>query len=154
MKKVVLVIITVLVMALGVKAQVEPHAIGLRFGGGNFGGGSEINYLHGFGDANRLEVGLGINSFSGSSYMNVVGVYQWVFELEQGFSWYAGPGANMLFVSNASAILLGGEVGLDYNFNTDLDVPLQLGLNTRPMFNLGDGEGFGWSVALTAHYTF
>ena len=28
----------------------EPQAIGLRFGGGNFGGGAEVNYLHGIGD--------------------------------------------------------------------------------------------------------
>ena len=146
--------VAIIAISFAANAQVEDHAIGLRFGGGNFGSGTEINYLHGMGDANRLELGFGINSLNGGSYMNVVGIYQWVFELEKGFSWYAGPGAQMLFVKNASAILVGGEVGIEYNFNTELDVPLQLGLDTRPMFNLGDGDGFGWGVALSARYTF
>ncbi len=154
MKRGILVAAVLMILSLTSTAQVEPHAIGLRFGGGNFGGGAELNYLHGFGDANRLELGFGINSLNGGSYMNVVGVYQWVFDLSEGFSWYAGPGAQLLLVSNASAILVGGEVGVEYNFNTNLDVPLQLGLDTRPMFNLGDGDGFGWGVALSARYTF
>jgi hypothetical protein len=154
MKKAIISIITVVLLSFTGTAQVEPHAIGLRFGGGNFGGGAELNYLHGFGDANRLELGLGLNSMEGGSYLNIAGIYQWVWELEQGFSWYAGPGAQLLMVKNASAILVGGEIGVEYNFNTEMDVPLQIGLDTRPMFNLGDGEGFGWGVALSVRYTF
>ena len=154
MKKVILSILAVVVIGLTANAQVEPYAIGLRFGGGNFGGGSEINYLHGIGDANRAEIGVGFNSFDGASYMSLAGVYQWVFEFEEGFSWFVGPGAQLFLISNASAILLGGEVGVDYNFNTKLDIPLQVGLDTRPMFNLGDGNGFGWGVTLKVHYTF
>jgi len=153
MKKIILAITTLLMISFTANAQVEDRAIGLRFGGGNFGSGTEINYLHGMGSSNRIEVGLGINSFNGGSYMNIVGIYQWVFELEKGFSWYAGPGTQMLFVKNASAIMIGGEVGVEYNFNTELDVPLQIGLDSRPMFNLGDGDGFGWGVALSVRYT-
>jgi hypothetical protein len=154
MKKIILLTITFIAISLAGQAQVEPHAIGLRFGGGNFGGGAELNYLHGISDANRVELGLGINSLNGGSYMSITGVYQWVFELEQGFSWYAGPGARLLLVSNASAIMVGGEIGAEYNFNTELVVPLQVSLSTRPMFNIGDGDGFGWGIALGVHYTF
>ena len=135
-------------------AQVEPHAIGIRFGGGNFGGGAELNYLHGLGESNRLELGMGLKSLNGGSYMNIAGIYQWVFSLEEGFSWYVGPGAQMYLVKNASAILVGGEIGVEYNFNTVLEVPLQIGIDSRPMINLGDGEGFGWGAALSVRYTF
>ena len=154
MKKIILSIITLIVFTIAGNAQVEPHAIGIRLGGGNFGNGAELNYLHGLGDANRLEVGLGLNSLNNNSYMNLVSVYQWVFNLEEGFSWYAGPGAQLLLVKNASAILVGAEIGVEYNFNTNLDTPLQIGLDTRPMFNLGDGDNFGWGVALSIRYTF
>ncbi len=154
MKKSILSLIAIIAISFSINAQVEPHAIGLRFGGGNFGGGAEINYLHGLGDANRAEIGLGINSLNGGSYMNIAGIYQWIFELEQGFSWYAGPGAQLLLVKNAPAIMVGGELGVEYNFNTELDVPLQVGLDTRPMFNLGDGDAFGWGVSLAVRYTF
>jgi hypothetical protein len=154
MKRIFLSIVTLIFLTISGNAQVEPHAIGVRLGGGNFGSGAELNYLHGIGDANRIELGLGLNSLNSSSYMNLVGVYQWVWSLEQGFNWYVGPGAQLLLVKNASAILVGGEVGVEYNFNTNLEVPLLIGLDTRPMFNLGDGDGFGWGVALSIRYTF
>lgn len=154
MRKIIISIISIIALLSAANAQVEDRAIGLRFGGGNFGGGAEVNYLHGLSDVNRIEVGLGINSLNGNSYMNIAGIYQWVFELEQGFSWYAGPGAQLLLVENATTIMIGGELGIEYNFNTELDVPLQLGIDTRPMLNLGDGDGFGWGVALSARYIF
>jgi hypothetical protein len=153
MKKVILLSVIIFV-SFSMNAQVEPQAIGIRFGGGNLGSGMEINYLHGIGDLNRAEVGLGINSFDGSSFLNVAGVYQWVFDLEQGFSWYTGPGAQLLLIKNSSSILVGGEVGVEYNFNSNLDTPLRVALDTRPMFNLGNGANFGWGIRLSAHYTF
>jgi hypothetical protein len=153
MKKTAVTLILVITSILSY-AQIEDHAIGLRFGGGNFGGGAEFNYQHALGESNRAEVGLGINSLNGSSYMNIAGIYQWVWSLEEGFSWYAGPGAQMLLVKNASAIMVGGQIGAEYNFNTNLEVPLQVSLDTRPMVNLGDGDGFGWGIALGVRYTF
>ena len=65
MKKVILALITLFTVSLSSVAQVEPHAIGGRFGGGNYGGGFEISYQHGLGDANRLELDLGMNSHHG-----------------------------------------------------------------------------------------
>lgn len=154
MKKYLLILFVIAGFSADLSAQVEPHYIGIRFGGGNFGGGGEFSYMHGLGDANRLELGLGLNSLNGTSYFRVVGIYQWVWDLNEGFSWYAGPGAQFYAVSNASTVLVGGEVGVEYNFNTNLDTPLQISLDTRPMFNLGDGDGFGWGVHLGIRYTF
>lgn len=154
MKKITLLLVAITFIVMGAKAQVEPQAIGVRLGGGNFGGGAEINYQHALGDVNRLEFGLGLNSLNGSSYMNLSGVYQWTWELGEGFNWYAGPGAQLLLVKNASAILVGGQVGVEYNFNVNLDTPLMISMDTRPMVNLGDGDGFGWGIGLGIRYTF
>ncbi len=154
MKKVILLMIVV-VAALNVNAQVEPQAIGVRLGGGNYGGGFEVNYQHSLGDANRLELGLGLNSHNKSSFVSIAGVYQWVWELGEGFNWYAGPGAQFLAVSNASAIGVGGQIGAEYNFNVNLDTPLNVSLDMRPMLNFASGNNdFGWAVALGVRYTF
>jgi hypothetical protein len=160
MKKIALVISTFFITILSSSAQVEPHAIGLRFGGGNFGSGTELNYLHGIGDANRGELGVGLNFLDGANFLSVAGIYQWVFDLspelnlDGGLSWYVGPGAQLLLVEKASAILVGGEIGLDYNFKTLFDVPFIIAIDTRPMFNLGVGRDFSWGARLSAHYIF
>jgi hypothetical protein len=154
MKKNILLIATILLTIFNANAQVAPQAIGLRFGGGNFGSGAEINYLHGIGETNRAEIGLGFNALNGSSYLSFAGIYQWVFDLEEGFNWFLGPGAQLLFIQNSGAILVGGEIGIAYNFNTNLALPLCLELDTRPMINLGEGNGVGWGIRLSAHYTF
>ena len=155
MKKVILALITLFTVSLSSVAQVEPHAIGGRFGGGNYGGGFEISYQHGLGDANRLELDLGMNSHHGYSYFSLAGIYQWVWQLESGFNWYAGPGAQFLGLKNSSALGIGGQLGLEYNFNTSLDTPLLISIDTRPMINFASGgSDFGWAAALGIRYTF
>lgn len=154
MKKLVLLII-IFTATISAHAQFESRAIGVRFGGGNYGGGFEANYQHGLSDVNRLEFGLALNSWNGSSYVSFAGVYQWVWELGEGFNWYAGPGAQFLAVSNASAIGVGGQIGVEYNFNINLDTPLNISLDMRPMLNFASGNNdFGWAGALGIRYTF
>ena len=155
MYKKVLLIVGLVFLSIAGNAQVEPHAIGLRLGGGNYGSGFEISYQHGLGDANRLEFDLGLNSNNGASYMSLAGIYQWVWNIDGGFNWYAGPGAQLLLVSNNAAIGVGGQIGVEYNFNPDVDVPIQIGLDTRPMLNFSSGNSdFGWGIALSIRYTF
>jgi len=157
MYKIILAITTIVVMSVAANAQIEDHAIGVRLGGGNYGGGFEASYQHGLGDANRLEFDLGLNSQNGGSYMSLAGVYQWVWSLDEvsdGFNWYAGPGAQLLLVSNATAVGVGGQVGVEYNLNGPADVPLAISLDTRPMFNFySGGSKFGWGIALGIRYT-
>tara|TARA_B100000809_G_scaffold257316_1_gene298667 strand:+ start:4249 stop:4725 length:477 start_codon:yes stop_codon:yes gene_type:complete len=157
MYKIILAITTIVVMSVAANAQIEDHAIGVRLGGGNYGGGFEASYQHGLGDANRLEFDLGLNSQNGGSYMSLAGVYQLVWSLDEvsdGFNWYAGPGAQLLLVSNATAVGVGGQVGVEYNLNGPADVPLAISLDTRPMFNFySGGSKFGWGIALGIRYT-
>ncbi len=154
MKKLVLLLFIGL-NVFSVNAQMEPQAIGVRFGGGNYGGGFEVNYQHALGDANRLELGLALNSYNKSSYVSFAGIYQWVWELGEGFNWYAGPGAQFLAVKNASAIGVGGQIGVEYNFNVNLDTPLMISIDMRPMMNFASGvNDFGWAGALGVRYTF
>ncbi len=157
MKKIVLSILTLIILSVVVTAQVEPHAIGVRLGGGNYGGGFEASYQHGFGDANRLELDLGLNSHNSASYTSIAGIYQWVWAIDQGFNWYAGPGAQLFLYSGGNVIGVGGDIGIEYNFNEELDTPLLISIDTRPMFNLhyySGGDRMGWAAALSIRYTF
>ena len=154
MKQVGLLIVGIL-LSLSMSAQFESQAIGVRLGGGNYGGGFEANYQHALGDANRLELGLGLNTWNKSSYISIAGIYQWVWELGEGFNWYAGPGGQLLAVKNATALGVGGQIGVEYNFNINLDTPLNVSIDMRPMLNFADGANdFGWAGALGVRYTF
>ena len=145
-------------------AQVNPHAIGIRGGLGNFGRGGEVSYQHGLGSANRLEADLGWRSNNGNngySHVALTGIYHWVWNLEGGLNWFVGPGAQLGLYSHkyessndGLTIGVGGQIGIEYDFN-DLGAPVQVGLDTRPMWGLiGGTSGFGYGAAFSARYTF
>ncbi|NLA24387.1 MAG: hypothetical protein GX879_05415 [Bacteroidales bacterium] len=140
------------------QAQVNPHAIGARLGGGSFYG-AELSYQHGLGTANRLELDLGWGGGSEHSRMFLSGIFHWNWNIVEGLNWYVGPGASLGYYSyknsNSSiGVALGGQIGLEYDFNT-LGAPLLLSLDVRPMWDfLGDARGFGWGTALGVRYTF
>ena len=154
MKRIVLGL-TIILATISANAQVEPHAIGARLGGGHYGTGFEISYQHGMGEVNRLELDLGLRSKYSRSYMGLAGIYQWVWELGEGFNWYAGPGAQLILYPDNALIGIGGSIGVEYNFNVNLDTPLLISLDTRPMWGFGNvDDGFGWGAALGIRYTF
>ena len=73
--------------------QIADNAIGLRFGGGN-GVGGEISYQKALGENNRLEVNLGLaNEFTN---FKATGLYEWVWNIEEQFNWYAGFGGGIV----------------------------------------------------------
>jgi hypothetical protein len=161
MKKVVLTIALAIGMALTTQAQVNPHALGLRFGGDGTTNGAELSYQHGFGDKNRLELDLGVRSRRHFNQTQISGIYHWVWNLDGGLNWYIGPGATLGFynwddgrnTSSGIALGLGGQIGLEYDFNK-IGAPLLLSLDTRPMFDFaGYTNGFGWGAALGLRYT-
>jgi hypothetical protein len=157
MKKRILVLTLVLSLTFYGTSQVNPHAIGLRGGSGNFGYGGEISYQHGFGDANRLELDLGArrNKYYGLTVLT--GIYHWVWNITEGLNWYVGPGAQLGLYNGSEAGLwlsVGGQIGIEYDFNQH-DIPLLLGLDTRPMFLLNSAySGFGYGGAFSLRYTF
>jgi len=144
-------------------SQVNPHAIGARLGGSHFGHyGGELSYQHGFGDANRLELGVGWRNHKDWSRLGVAIVYHWVWNLTDGLNWYVGPGGTVSLYngkdnnSDGFGVSLGGQIGLEYDFNT-ADVPLLLSLDARPMWNFIGSNGyggFGYGAALGIRYTF
>lgn len=163
-----------LVLISTLSAQAQTKAIGLRFNGGTaYGGtglGGEISYQHGLSDANRLEFDLGFRSWrnefrSNSSWMSLTGIYHWVWNIaavDEGLNWYVGPGAqvgiyNWESVAGSNTeigIGIGGQIGIEYDFSATTNVPLQLSLDTRPMFEVLNDGGFGYGGALGLRYRF
>jgi hypothetical protein len=159
MKK--LLALSLLIFGLGymAQAQVSPHAIGLRFGGNGTINGAEISYQQGLGDNNRLELdfGFGVNKTWNRFYF--AGMYHWAWTIDGGLNWFVGPGASLGFYtydgnSGYINVALGGQLGLEYNFN-HIGAPILLSLDIRPMWDfLGDHAGLGWGAALGVRYTF
>lgn len=170
MKKIVLSILILFIGVFTAEAQVYPSAIGLRGNAGNYGVGPELSYKHGLGDINRAEVGVGFGAANNFSRIGITGAFQWVGEVHSGFSWYAGPGIqgwlysfnqginnNGLLITNGSGVggAVGAQIGVEYDFNEDLDLPFTASVDSRPMFNfVNNYSGFEFSVGISIHYTF
>lgn len=146
-----------------VQAQtISDNAIGLRLGGGN-GYGAEVSYQRAVGsNNNRLEFDLGWRNDSHYDSYKLVGLYQWVWNIESGFNWYAGAGAGIGSVNDdrlgdryndGAFLLIAGDIGIEYNF----DIPLLLSLDVRPELGFNDYEAindFAPDIALGVRYQF
>ena len=147
MKKVSLIFGVLFLTMFSVNAQeISENAIGLRFNKGD-GLGADISYQKKMTGNNRLEVNVGLrdefSSFKGT------GLYQWVWNLEDKFNWYAGFGAG--YDSGYSALFGAGVIGIEYNFNT----PILISLDYRPEIGItGNYDGLGNSFALAIRYQF
>ena len=132
--------------------DISENAIGLRFSGGN-GVGGEITYQRALGKNNRLEIDLGLaNEFNN---FKATGLYQWVWNLEDKFNWYAGAGGGVGSFSgggNSKTFFFGsGVLGLEYNF----DAPILISLDYRPEFGFSDiYDGLNSDIALSVRYQF
>lgn len=148
----------------GLSAQISPNALGLRFSGSDEveSVGVEVSYQKALGDNNRLEADLGINNSSFIDLFRLAGFYHWVFPLEQGFSWYVGPGAGIgiidydapVFVERDSDVflILGGQAGIEYSFD---QIPLQLSLDLRPEIFVGSiGDDLDIDLGVSFRYLF
>jgi hypothetical protein len=166
MKKVIFLFTIISALTWQANAQeISENAIGLRFGESD-GFGPEINYQRHLGDNNRLELGLAFHSEKHWNAIKLLGIYQWVWNIDGGFNWYAGPGAGLGLVnydtkdkdypfddryddSEAFAFVT-GDIGIEYNF----DIPLILSLDMRPQFNLGYRDDISFDVGLSVRYQF
>ena len=127
--------------------QVADNAIGLRFGGGN-GVGGEISYQKALGENNRLEVNLGLaNEFTN---FKATGLYEWVWNIEEQFNWYAGFGGGIVS-ANGTGIYGAGVIGVEYDFNA----PVLLSIDYRPEIGIAGGlDGLNSDIALSVRYQF
>ncbi|OIP81735.1 MAG: hypothetical protein AUK44_09435 [Porphyromonadaceae bacterium CG2_30_38_12] len=129
MKKIV--VACVLVVGLITTASAQ-QTIGVR---GLLNNNGEISYQTSVGKANRLEFDLGLTNLSANSGIQLTGVYQWMFPLDQlapGFDWYAGIGATAGSYQKNTGFGVVGQIGLEYNFT----IPIQISIDWRPtIFN-------------------
>jgi hypothetical protein len=163
MKKWLLLTFLVLGLTFNSKAQeLSKNTLGLRLGNNN-GFGTEISYQRGLSKNNRLEIDLGWRSDKDDvNNFKIVGLYQWVWEIDNGFNWYAGPGAGIGswnydkngFSNSGMILLLAGDIGIEYNF----DIPIQISLDFRPELYLDSDayrkDNFGGEVAFSVRYRF
>ncbi|MBC7523908.1 MAG: hypothetical protein H7239_05670 [Flavobacterium sp.] len=166
MKKLIFTAFLLFALVLGAQSQVaSKNALGLRLGS-NDGFGGEISYQRELSKSNRLEFDLGFRNSKNVDAFKAVGLYQWVWNIDKGFNWYAGLGAGIGSFSysyydgnknqkNTGTFgLLAGDIGIEYNF----DVPIQLALDYRPEFYLNANDyrstNFGSDIALSIRYRF
>ena len=163
MKKPVLLILAVIALSLQANSQeISKNAIGIRLSESD-GFGPEVNYQRAVGDNNRLEFGLAFHSHRYHDAVKLTGIYQWVWNIEDGFNWYAGVGGGVGSVSDnrigdrrgndGTFLFLAGDIGIEYNF----DIPLMLSLDFRPEFGFNDYtvlNEFSPDIALGVRYQF
>lgn len=162
MKKLILISILFFMVSLNASAQkISNHAIGIRFGN-NDGFGGEISYQRKLSESNRFEVDLGYRDHKDFNAFKLSGVYQWVWNIDDGFNWYAGFGAgigswsfNNGFVSDTEDgifINADGNIGIEYNFKA----PILISIDFRPEIGIiGDyGKDTDLDLALSIRYQF
>ncbi len=147
--------------------NISKNALGLRFGD-NDGFGAEVSYQRKLKKDNRLEIDLGWRNNDNFNFIKGTGLYQWVWNIDGDFNWYAGVGGglgswsygdkykkNNPFYDNnlgGTFAFLAGDIGIEYDF----DFPLLVSLDFRPEFVLSNGFGrnYGSDIALSLRYQF
>ncbi|WP_233881768.1 hypothetical protein [Tenacibaculum piscium] len=138
--------------------QISENALGIRVGD-NDGFGGEISYQYYVKDNNRLEFDLGFRNTEKVDAFKLVGLYQWVQNLDGNFNWFVGFGAGLGSFndtskdsSNGLFALIAGNLGIEYNF----DIPLLVSLDIRPELGFNDNysNGLDLDIALGIRYQF
>ncbi|WP_353084583.1 hypothetical protein [Flavobacterium sp.] len=163
MKKNLHLVLMLIVVVTTINAQnFSKNALGLRLGN-NDGFGAEISYQRALSSSNRAEIDLGWQNSNNVSAIKLTGLYQWVWQIDNGLNWYAGAGAGIVSWSNSnnipkdSGVLFNaaGAIGLEYSFN---DTPIQISLDLRPELYFATGgyrnSNFGNQLALGFRYKF
>ncbi len=160
MKKLILLVIVLLSFgSIAYSQSISDNALGLRLGDSD-GFGAEISYQRAFGDNNRGEFDLGWRTGNNFSGFKLAGLYQWVWQIDGGFNWYAGAGGGLGSYSfengnnkdsNETFVFAAGDIGIEYDF----DFPLLLSLDFRPEFGFGNfNDDLDFDIALGVRYQF
>ena len=142
--------------------NIADNAIGLRIGDSD-GFGTEISYQRALGESNRLEADLGYRSGNRFSAFRIAAIYQWVWNIDGGFNWYAGIGGGVGNFSfdddypggrDAQTFFgfVSGDIGIEYDFN----FPLLLSLDFRPELAINNAvdDDLDFDIALGIRYQF
>jgi len=159
MKKYVLLTLASVFFSLNAVSQnIADNAIGLRLGDSD-GFGTEINYQRAILDNNRLEFGLSWHTNDNVDSFKLAGLFQWVWQLDGNFNWYAGAGGGAGVVSvdttstrsDGTFLFVAGDIGIEYDF----DFPLLLSLDFRPEVGFGNARNdVDFDIALGVRYQF
>ena len=146
MKKIATLILSLLAFAAVASAQSK--ALGIRIGGDG-----EVSYQHWLGK-NFVEADLGIG-FAHKG-VQLSGIYDFAIFNKKGFCFYAGPGAQFTFINSTNvdskvSLGIGGQMGFEYDF---AQIPLNIGLDWRPMWLFGSNRSAWSSIALSFRYRF
>ncbi len=160
MKKLFFTVFLTLGLVLSGQAQkISENALGLRLGD-NDGFGAEVSYQRALGSSNRIEADLGWRNSKNVDAIKLAGLYQWVWNIDGGFNWYAGVGAGVGSwryerdgdKDSGSFVFAAGDIGIEYDF----DIPLLISLDFRPEIG-GSGyyeNNYGSDIALGLRYQF
>ncbi|MFI2743653.1 hypothetical protein ACG2LH_13010 [Zhouia sp. PK063] len=162
MKKLLFTLVAVVGFIGATQAQsISENALGLRLGDSD-GFGAEISYQRALASNNRLEFDLGWRDGNHYDAFKLTGLYQWVWNIDGGFNWYAGAGAGVGSWSYDSDYndhndddgvfaAIDGNLGIEYNF----DIPLLISLDFRPEFGINDyDDNVDFDIALGIRYQF
>ncbi|NCO63986.1 MAG: hypothetical protein GW839_13455 [Flavobacteriales bacterium] len=158
--------IIVLIASVSINAQeISKNALGLRLGDSD-GFGAEISYQGRLSANNRLELDLGWRDGKNYDGFKLAGLYQWVWNIEDGFNWYVGLGGGLGSYDyndnnfnngndfTDTFVFAAGDIGIEYNF----DIPLLISLDFRPEIGFGDelydNNDLGLDIALGLRYQF
>ena len=145
--------------------EIAKNALGLRLGD-NDGFGGEISYQRGLSKNNRLEFDLGWRNSRDIDAVKGVALYQWVWNIDGGFNWYAGVGGGLAAWDdnryynnfnnddhNGVYVFAAGDIGIEYGFDK---VPILLSLDARPEIGSGyyNNDNFGFDVGLGVKFKF
>ena len=144
-------------LAFTTQAQdISKNALGLRIGD-NSGLGAEISYQKALSGNNRLELDLGWRNSNNIDALKIAGLYQWVWNIDGAFNWYAGVGAGLgsYSANNVSGTFAfaAGDIGIEYGFE---EAPILISLDFRPEIG-GHGyydNNYGSDIALGLRYKF
>ena len=171
MKRIILSAIMLMGLTFTAQAQdIAKNALGLRFGN-SAGFGGELSYQRALGSNNRLELDLGFRNrrkYDNNDYddnaIKLTGLYQWVWNIDGGFNWYAGIGGGVgsygreyydnTVYDNTIYAFAAGDIGIEYSFK---EAPILVSLDFRPEIGGSDGyyrNNYGSDIALAVRFKF
>ena len=149
MKKRLVLLSIVIIVATSAKAQEYINAVGVRLGPSSPAVNLGFTIKHFLNETNAVEGILGINDGLG-----VCALYEWHHPIESvpHLQWFVGAGGYAAFQSHESFIGGAGIAGLDYKFE---QIPLNISLDWKPELNLITKVGFnGNTVGISARFVF